>query len=199
EPRDEIEAMLAAQMAAVHSATMTFTRRLAHVENIPQQDSAARAFNTLARTFTAQMEALKRYRTGGEQKVTVQHVTVNEGGQAVVGNVSHRPGGLSRGLRGSCRKENTPAEQVEAGATVHLPLDQLEPSDLPLGLAAAPRRRERRPDRGTVLLQPRRKRLESADPTRSGIGQPGGHRHARRLRADLRIDHTPAHEGCPPA
>lgn len=93
EPRDEIEAMLAAQMAAVHSATMTFARRLNHVENIPQQDSAARAFNTLARTFAAQIEALKRYRTGGEQKVTVQHVTVNEGGQAVVGNVSQAPGG----------------------------------------------------------------------------------------------------------
>src|SRR3954466_15857952 len=54
---------------------------------------------------------------------------------------------LSRPLRGSCRKENTPAEQVEAGATVHLPLDQLEPGDLALGLAAAPRRRERGPGR----------------------------------------------------
>jgi hypothetical protein len=52
---------------------------------------------------------------------------------------------LSRSLRGLCRKENTPAEQVEAGATVHLPLDQLEPGDLPLGLAAAPGCRERRP------------------------------------------------------
>ena len=93
EPKDEIEAMLAAQMAAVHRATLTFARRLAHVENIPQQDSAERAFNKLARTFTAQMEALKRYRTGGEQKVTVQHVTVNEGGQAVVGHVSPVPGG----------------------------------------------------------------------------------------------------------
>ena len=40
------------------------------------------------RTFTTQMEALRKYRTGGEQKVTVQHVTVNEGGQAVVGNVA---------------------------------------------------------------------------------------------------------------
>ena len=83
----------AAQMAAVHMATMTFARRLSHVDNISQQDSAERAFNKLARTFTAQMEALKRYRTGGEQKVTVQHVTVNEGGQAVVGNVSAAPGG----------------------------------------------------------------------------------------------------------
>jgi hypothetical protein len=87
-PRDQLEAMLAAQMAATHMATMTFARRLANVENIPQQDSAERAFNKLARTFTTQMEALKRYRTGGEQKVTVQHVSVSEGGQAIVGNVT---------------------------------------------------------------------------------------------------------------
>jgi hypothetical protein len=87
-PRDEAEGMLAAQMAAIHMATMTFARRLAHVENIPQQDSAERALNKLARTFATQMETLKRYRTGGEQKVTVQHVSVSEGGQAIVGNVT---------------------------------------------------------------------------------------------------------------
>jgi hypothetical protein len=67
EPRDQVEAMLAAQMAATHNATMTFARRLNHVENIPQQDSAERAFNKLARTFAAQMEARKRYRSDGEQ------------------------------------------------------------------------------------------------------------------------------------
>jgi hypothetical protein len=88
EPKDEIEAMLAAQMAAVHSATMTFARRLNHVDNLAQQDSAERAFNKLARTFTAQVEALKRYRSRGEQTVRVEHVTVNEGGQAIVGHVA---------------------------------------------------------------------------------------------------------------
>jgi hypothetical protein len=93
EPRDQVEAMLAAQMAAVHMASMTFARRLAHVENIPQQDSASNAFNKLARTFAAQMEALKRYRSGGEQKMTVQHVHVAEGGQAIVGNVNASGGG----------------------------------------------------------------------------------------------------------
>ncbi len=87
EPKDEVEAMLAAQMAAVHNATMTFARRLNHVDNLAQQDSAARAFNKLARTFTSQIEALKRYRTGGQQKMTVEHVHVHEGGQAIVGNV----------------------------------------------------------------------------------------------------------------
>ncbi len=99
EPRDQVEAMLAAQMAAVHMATMTLARRLAHVENIQQQDSAERAFNKLARTFAAQVEALRRHRTGGEQKVTVEHVTVNEGGQAIVGNVSHGGRGASKNRR----------------------------------------------------------------------------------------------------
>jgi hypothetical protein len=91
EARDQLEAMLAAQMAAVHVASMTFARQLAHVENIPQQDSAERAFNKLTRTFAMQMEALKRYRSGAEQKVTLQHVSVAEGGQAIVGNVTQAP------------------------------------------------------------------------------------------------------------
>ncbi len=96
-PRDAVEAMLAAQMVAVHQATMTFARRLNHVEMIAQQDSAAKAFTKLSRTYTAQIEALRRYRTGGEQKVTVEHVTVHEGGQAIVGNVSHGGRGDKKG------------------------------------------------------------------------------------------------------
>ena len=92
EPKDELETMLAMQMSAVHMATMTFTRRLAHVETIAQQDSAERALNRLMRTYVAQMEALKRYRTGGEQKVLVQHVNVNDGGQAIVGTVDRGRG-----------------------------------------------------------------------------------------------------------
>src|ERR1700748_531534 len=80
--------MLAAQMAAVHMASMTFARRVAHVETIPQQDSASNAFNKLTRTFAAQMSALKDYRSRGEQRMVVQHVNVADGGQAIVGNVN---------------------------------------------------------------------------------------------------------------
>jgi hypothetical protein len=66
--------------------------------NIPQQDSAERAFNKLTRTFAAQMSALKEYRSKGEQKMTVQHIRVAEGGQAIVGNVNATPeGGGGRG------------------------------------------------------------------------------------------------------
>jgi hypothetical protein len=91
QPKDQLEAMLATQMAAVHMATMTSARRLARAETISQLDSAERAFNKLTRTFATQLEALKRYRTGGEQKGTVQHVTVSEGGQAIVANVTQAP------------------------------------------------------------------------------------------------------------
>lgn len=87
EPKDQVEAMLAAQMAAVHMQTMTFARRLSNVETLDQQNSAERAFNKLARTFTAQMEALNRHRGKGQQKMIVEHVHVYEGGQAIVGNV----------------------------------------------------------------------------------------------------------------
>ncbi|TGD61286.1 hypothetical protein EYC08_19015 [Tabrizicola sp. WMC-M-20] len=93
QPRDELESLLAVQMGAIHSATMMMARRLNHVETIPQQDAAERALNKLARTYAMQMEALKRYRTGGQQKVTVEHVTVNAGGQAIVGAVAHGGGG----------------------------------------------------------------------------------------------------------
>lgn len=91
EPRDAVEGMLAAQMAATHWATMYMAACIMSASNRDQRDSAERTFNKLGRTFTAQVEALKRHRTGGEQKVTVQHqhVNVSDGGRAVVGTVVH--------------------------------------------------------------------------------------------------------------
>ena len=87
-PRGVVEVMLAAQMAAVHFSTMKLAGQLAIAANIPQQDAAERALNELARTYVGQMEALKRSRTGGEQKITIQRVSVNDGGKAIVGNVT---------------------------------------------------------------------------------------------------------------
>lgn len=87
EPTDAAEALLLTQMAATHQATMMLARRLNHVNNIPQQDAAERALNKLGRTFAAQMDTLKRYRSKGQQTVRVERVTVEGGGQAIVGNV----------------------------------------------------------------------------------------------------------------
>jgi hypothetical protein len=96
---------------------MTFARRLAHVDNIPQQDSAERAFNKLARTFAAQVEALKRYRSSGQQTVVVQHVNVADGGKAIVGNVTnHPPGG-----GGATEKREKQPHAEQAAALEHAP------------------------------------------------------------------------------
>ncbi|OQM76454.1 hypothetical protein [Manganibacter manganicus] len=92
EPRDQVETMLATQMAAIHMATITYARRVNMADNLPQLESYEKAMNRLARTFTAQIEALKRHRSKGEQRVYVERVDVREGGQAVVGNVSHGEG-----------------------------------------------------------------------------------------------------------
>jgi hypothetical protein len=128
-PKDQIEAMLAAQMAATHMAILKFAQLLGQAQTIQQLDSYTRAFNQLQRTFTAQMEAFKRYRTGGEQKVTVQHVSVSEGGQAIVGNVTqtarepvpqraaHAPPALSR-------SEDTPMPLVSEPERGAVPVER---------------------------------------------------------------------------
>lgn len=93
-PKDEIEGMMAAQMLAAHNAAMECFRRAM----LPQQtfegrkENLAQA-NKLTRSFAALSEALDRHRGKGQQKVTVEHVHVHAGGQAVVGAVSHPGGG----------------------------------------------------------------------------------------------------------
>jgi predicted component of type VI protein secretion system len=89
--RNSLEKMLAHQMAAAHRMSMKFLRR-AEQELQRQNDpdavlEANRCTNAAARMMKAYQEgllALGRMRTGGRQVVTVQHVQVSEGGQAIV-------------------------------------------------------------------------------------------------------------------
>ena len=87
-PRDSVEAMLVAQMVSVHVMAMRCAHHLANAEDLAQHDSAARALGRLARTFPAQIDALNRYRSQGEPAITVQNVSVGDGGMAIVGNVT---------------------------------------------------------------------------------------------------------------
>ncbi len=87
-PRDSIEAMLVAQMVSVHVMAMRCAHHLANADDLAQHDSAARALGRLARTFPAQIDALSRYRSHGEPAITVQNVKVEDGGKAIVGNVT---------------------------------------------------------------------------------------------------------------
>ncbi|WP_426610445.1 hypothetical protein [Bradyrhizobium sp. McL0616] len=87
-PRDSVEAMLAAQMVSVHVAAMRSACRLAFIDDLPQQESVTRALARLARTFAAQIEALSRHRNNGERAITVRNLSVQDGGKAIVGNVT---------------------------------------------------------------------------------------------------------------
>ncbi len=87
-PRDALETMLAGQIASVHMAAADASMRHANAENPQHRESAERELNRLMRTFVLQMEALDRHRSRGEPKVTVQNVSVSEGGQAIVGHVT---------------------------------------------------------------------------------------------------------------
>ena len=93
QPQDEIEGILAVQMIAVHNMAMeTIKRAMITGQTFEGEESYVNYATKMLRTFTTQMEALKKYRTGGYQKVTVEHVHVNEGGQAVVGVVNRGEG-----------------------------------------------------------------------------------------------------------
>lgn len=93
-PKDEMEGMLAAQMVGLHHAAMECMRRAM----LSNQTAAGEALylnqaNKLTRSYALLMETLDRHRgkRPSEQKVTVEHVHIHAGGQAIVGNVNHSP------------------------------------------------------------------------------------------------------------
>ena len=85
-PKDSLESMLAAQMVSIQVATMRCACRLACTDDVQQQESLTRALTRLSRTFAAQIEALNRHRSNGACAITVQNLSVQDGGKAVVGH-----------------------------------------------------------------------------------------------------------------
>ena len=100
--------MIAAQMIAAHFAAMECYRRAVLPEQTFQgRSEALNQANKLSRTYAALVEALNRHRGKGQQKVTVEHVHVHAGGQAVVGLVEPPRG---RGLENT--KDQPHAKQL---------------------------------------------------------------------------------------
>ncbi len=87
-PKDEIEGALTVQMACTHTAAMALLGKLDSGFG-PERRIAtyASAASRLLRAYVMQTEVLRRLRNGGQQFVYVHHVHVNDGGQAVIGNV----------------------------------------------------------------------------------------------------------------
>lgn len=94
-PADVVEAMIAAQLFASHASAMDCYRRAM----LPGQSIEGKQVNLtlaakLSKANAAQVEALNKYRSKGQQKVVVEHVHVYQGGQAIVGGVTS--GGLPK-------------------------------------------------------------------------------------------------------
>jgi hypothetical protein len=97
-PKDELEGMLAGQLIAAHSAAIECYRRaMIGEQSFDGRKEALNQANKLSRTYTTLLEALNRHRGKGQQRVTVEHVTVNAGGQAIVGAVEQPRGGVASG------------------------------------------------------------------------------------------------------
>jgi hypothetical protein len=113
-PRDELEGMLAAQMLASHNAAMECFRRAMLAEQTfeGRRESLGQA-NKLSRTYAILLDALNRHRGKGQQRVTVEHVHVHSGGQAIVGPITPGDRGTEKtegpdAVRGIAYERSTP-------------------------------------------------------------------------------------------
>jgi len=96
-PRDEAEAMLVAQMVGVHWIAMELLSKAGSTTDRALLNDRGNLAVKLLRTFAAQLETLKRYRSAGEQRVVVQHqhvnVTADQAAVQVNGVGNPAPGG----------------------------------------------------------------------------------------------------------
>lgn len=119
-PRDELEGMIAAQLIAAHNASMEcFRRAMIGEQSFEGRRENLNQATKLSRTWATLLEALNRYRGKGQQKVTVEHVNVHAGGQAVVGMVETPGGGDHSKLK----------EQAHAKQIAHAPEPALRSPD----------------------------------------------------------------------
>jgi hypothetical protein len=87
-PGDEIQGALAVQMACTHTAAMAVLARVGNGCGGERRVAAlGSAAARLPKAYAIQVECLRRRRHGGHQFVRVEHVHINDGGQAIVGNV----------------------------------------------------------------------------------------------------------------
>jgi hypothetical protein len=89
-PRDPIDSALETQMSVTHQQFMRIANRLNNAKTEFEFKLYEPIFTRLARTYVSQVDALKRYRSKDQPGLTVQTVSVQDGGQAIVGHVTHQ-------------------------------------------------------------------------------------------------------------
>ena len=92
-PRNGTESLLATQMLHTHHLAVKMMERATSTnQSIEDVDRNVNMATKLMRVFNQQLDALQKLRGKGQQKMTVEHIHVYEGGQAVVGDINHGGG-----------------------------------------------------------------------------------------------------------
>lgn len=92
-PQGPVESMLVAQMVTCHTKIMTLMEQANRGDLRPEtREQLLKLADRLMRTYSRQLEVLAAYRRKGKQSMVVKHVTVQDGGQAIVGNLGNREG-----------------------------------------------------------------------------------------------------------
>jgi hypothetical protein len=133
-PKDPYELMLMNHMSGVNASVMKFFGRLASADSPIEMEIYERMLNRLMRSFTSQMDTLQRYRAGGDKNVTVHNVSVTDGGQAIVGNITQ-----NANADGKAKAATTPAAITDAHSA---PMPILERTEQPVTVPAKRRPRQ---------------------------------------------------------
>jgi hypothetical protein len=126
-PSDTGEAMLAQQMVGTHQAAMECLRRaMIPNQTFEGRNAALKQATQLMALYDKQVRTLQKSKGKGQQKVTVEHVHVEAGGQAIVGNVeagtSNAPSTASSPAPAKAEQEGDPAPQ-RISQTADMPFD----------------------------------------------------------------------------
>lgn len=88
-PKDAAEGMMAAEIVSVHNKAMRFMHEAEFASPGSDDENYKLTHAMKLMSLSARLiQSLKAHRSKGEQKITVERVNVQSGGQAIVGNVS---------------------------------------------------------------------------------------------------------------
>jgi len=145
-PKNPAEILLLIQMIAIHHAALNHAARLGDSTDLERSETCANILNKLARTYTDQMTTLHRCRTGPDLRL-VQNVSVADGGQAIVGNVTQNA--VEKGRPAATMSPPLVADQtgmampiIEAEDQLATTVPAIEPAQEPVLRTTKRKRRE---------------------------------------------------------
>ena len=96
DPVTPLEAMLATQMGATHTLVLAEAKRASHTEYLEKSRQHTNQATKLSRLFLEQVAVFERLKGKGQQKIIVEKVTVESGGQAAIGVYEPRGGNVKK-------------------------------------------------------------------------------------------------------